>query len=902
MDEDKNNPEYNATSYPLQNLADNERREPSPAYSQYHSSSNLAQPQQAYQQSQQGFHEQASQSNLRNQYDLHLNTNPYEYNPDVENNGEFSPQDPDQQQQAHRTRSMRSFFSSRSKGSGRRSQQGQDDSNNTNGEQDEEKLLPIQESENEYEESLPDINDVVNEMEDEQTGGGSKRRGHTGITRKLKKKRHVPNKAIKAVRGIYTNFMAKSLFTRSLVYWFPLAAILFIPLAVDAWGPSTLEVGGTRIKWLFIWIEIVWAGLWVGRFVAHACPHIYEFLMGVINPQWKSYSTILKAVELPLSYFFWVLISLCTFMPILTQQPGAQVGEQKQRTWQHVVQNILVALLVCSLVYLGERLMIHFLSVSYHKTQFAKRIKDNRLAIKVLTQLLDASYSVFPQNCSEFESDDLHLQAGALANRGKNIPVGFARKIVTSNDVQKVVGNLSRVVGGAAKVLGTVGRDISGNGQDDTSHQVVMDALANRYTSETLARRIWMSLVLEGADELTIGDLVDVLGEQNRSDSEAVFAVLDQDGNGNLTMDEMVASVQGISRERKTIFRSLRDMGSVIGKLHSVLMAVLMIVFIIVFVGMLSPSGTATLATLGTSILGLSFIFGGSAASLLQCCIFVFAKKPMSVNEMVSLNGDDANRMIVVEISLLYTVFQYLATGLITQYPNDVLNTIQISNITRSNAMSYSLSLNLGVPETQLEDLDKLKDRLDTFLEENSRDYYPDPYFQVIDYPDLDQITLCINITFKSNQHDSILFGIRRTRLHQFLAQSVHEIPLHIPRRSETYNNPGLPIIFSQDNQPIEGTEGTDNNQQGDNNNQTKGHFTRSRPTMGFRPPRPPTFEFDGPSTDNDTDKKDGDENTTVLSPVEDSRASGALGRLDSMASQSSALSRKKTFTGMRKR
>lgn len=715
-----------------------------------------------------------------------------------------------QQNDGSHTKSLRSFFSGRSLRSGGRRSHESNNHNNPDsptesqhqGEKDgsyqeESKLLPTVDEEDE--EELPDITEVVEELENDET---EKRRGHAGLARGQKKKK-TESMIIKRLRSVYTDFMSKTLLTRSFVYWLPLALILFIPLAVGAWGKHDASLGNTRIMWIFIWLEVVWGSLWVCRFVAHISPYIYEFLVGIICPSWRKYSTVFKAMEKALTLVLWALVSMITFMPIMTQNPHASpkadVGTQE---WQRVIQNILVALLISSLVYFAERLLIHFISVSFHKTRFAKRIKNNKLAIRVLAQLLSASYLVFPRFCEEFEREDLQLESGPLLNKGKSIPIGFAQKIADQKNVQKAVGTLNKVVGGAANVIGNVGRDITGNNSgNNSSYNVVVESLGNKTLTEVLARRIWMSLVLEDADELKAGDLVDVLGEQYRADAETVFEVLDADGNGNLTLEEMVSSTKEIARERKAIYKSLRDVDSAIGKLHSVLLFIVLIIMIIIFIGMLAPSVSAVLATLGTSILGLSFIFSPTAQEILGSCVFLFVKHPLDVGDMVEIvipHSATPTQCIVVEVSLLYTVFRVNATGLLIQHSNSMLNTFWIGNVSRAGPQSTSFTLTLGLPETSYEDLEKFRHALDEFLEAYPRDYFTNPYVQAIDYPDLDRISLCINVTFKSNQEDAILYGVRRNRLISFLAQCVNEIPLHVPRRTENYTDPTVPMVISR--------------------------------------------------------------------------------------------------------
>ena len=64
--------------------------------------------------------------------------------------------------------------------------------------------------------------------------------------------------------------------------------------------------------------------------------------------------------------------------------------------WESVVQRILAALLIASLILLAEKLMIQLLSIGYHHTQFDSKIKESKHKIYLLSLLYDASRSLFP--------------------------------------------------------------------------------------------------------------------------------------------------------------------------------------------------------------------------------------------------------------------------------------------------------------------------------------------------------------------------------------------------------------------------------------------------------------------------------------------------------------------------
>ncbi len=113
-------------------------------------------------------------------------------------------------------------------------------------------------------------------------------------------------------------------------------------------------------------------------------------------------------------------------------------------------------------------------------------------------------------------------------------------------------------------------------------HAIVIDALARKPAAEALARRLWMSFVVEGKDSLFPDDLVDVLGHARRTEAEESFAALDRDANGDISLDEMVQMVQEIGAERHSIASSMHDVDQAIKVLDRLLCTVVLIVCIFV--------------------------------------------------------------------------------------------------------------------------------------------------------------------------------------------------------------------------------------------------------------------------------------------------------------------------------
>ena len=165
-----------------------------------------------------------------------------------------------------------------------------------------------------------------------------------------------------------------------------------------------------------------------------------------------------------------------------------------------------------------------------------------------------------------------------------------------------------------------------------------------------------------------------------------------------------------------------------------------------------------TLATTGTALLSLSFIFSATAAEILGSCIFLFVKHPFDIGDVVTISS---SRLVVDRISLLYTVFVNVATNTVTQCPNAVLNTLWIDNISRSKAMRESLLLDVSF-DTTLEDVQLLQREMQSFVrdKENSRDFEPEIDVELSNISDMSKMVLSVQIRHKVRLSIIIVFRL----------------------------------------------------------------------------------------------------------------------------------------------
>lgn len=580
----------------------------------------------------------------------------------------------------------------------------------------------------------------------------------------------------------YNKFVGFSVVTRYLVYVVPVAGVLAIPIALGATTATETRIAGMRLLWFFLWIELVWLSIWISKLFAQFLPYAFVFVSGVVSPGTRKYALILRNVEIPLSLVGWAVACNATFKVLSERSDNITQG------WYGIMQKILGAALVASLIYLAEKMIIQLISISYHQRSFDGRIAESKRNIFLLGLLYEASRSLFPMYCKEFEDED-HLIAasfeGRVGAKSKSKKQGQqSTKRSGSATPMRLLNGAIRVGDNITSAFGNIASEITGKQvfNPNSAHSIVIEALEKKKSSEALARRIWMSFVVEGAEGLTLEDIREVLGPARRDEADEAFYSIDVDGNRDISLDEMIMKIVDMSRERKAIAKSMHDIGGAISVLDSVLATVASVIVVFIFVAFLNASFVTTLATAGTTLLSLSFVFAVTCQEFLGSCIFLFIKHPYDVGDRVDIKGPESEQLVVTQISLLYTVFKRIDYMKMVQVPNIVLNTMWIENVTRSSAMKEQFELSISF-DTSLEDVELLRAEMEAFVQhpDNSRDYQPEVIMECAGVGTMDKMVLKTEIRHKSNWSNETVRASRRSKFFCALVLALRKIPIYGP-------------------------------------------------------------------------------------------------------------------------
>ena len=231
------------------------------------------------------------------------------------------------------------------------------------------------------------------------------------------------------------------------------------------------------------------------------------------------------------------------------------------REWQRRTNLALISCVVSTIVYLGEKLIIQIVSVDYRRRQFAQRIKTYKDDTLFLSQLYEASCGT-PHE--EFKNEDFIIQNPTLSSV-------MAKQSESATPMHVILGNINFVGDMVTSAFGNALQEVTGNKNvlnPNSPYVIVSNALGGKQSSEALARRIWMSCAMEGSTKLTKKDLLEVMGQsegmgQDREKEVSErFSSLDRDGNGDVSLEEMVMHVVHLHNEKRDVERSWQDVVS----------------------------------------------------------------------------------------------------------------------------------------------------------------------------------------------------------------------------------------------------------------------------------------------------------------------------------------------------
>ncbi|CEJ57825.1 Putative Mechanosensitive ion channel family [Penicillium brasilianum] len=574
-----------------------------------------------------------------------------------------------------------------------------------------------------------------------------------------------------------------SFIIRYLTYILPVVLLLLIPLLVGALAFPNASVGGVKLMWFSIWLEIVWLTLWAGRIVGKCIPPAVSVLASIFTNNAKKWRDMAYQLELHAALFFWWLGVEISFLP--TMKNHHVDGNKGTRSWENTVNKIIIVIFVWTILNLIEKIIIQLIAISFHLRTYADRIEINKFQIGSLVKL-------YAWSRDRIEETDEAFQEKEDTPTGVKTPLRYAG---IAHKAAK--GALNKAGNKVADMAGVVAADFTGRKIHASSdpYQVIRTLLRTTSGCQVLARRLYRTFVRDGFETVFSGDLKEAF--DNSEEAEAAFSMFDRDMNGDISMEELESVCVDIGRERKSITASLKDLDSVVSKLDDIFMFFVIVIVIIVFLSLISTSAAGVLTSAGSSILALSWLFSATAQEFLQSVIFVFVKHPFDVGDRVTIYGNTGDAglgddFFVKEITLLYTEFKKMQ-GHVVQAPNSYLNTLFILNQRRSGALAEAIPIIIKYGTT-IDQIDGLRQRLLEFVRSEKRDYQSNILTELRAVTENFSLTLNVVFFYKSNWQNEGLRLQRRNKFICMLMIALQEIGIEGPRMNLQGANVDIPF------------------------------------------------------------------------------------------------------------
>ena len=609
---------------------------------------------------------------------------------------------------------------------------------------------------------------------------------------------HPPENPTGRVAKTFKSIHESSFLVRYFCYIVPIVLIILIPLLLGGLLFKRATVGGVRLLWFCVWLEIIWLTLWGGRIVAKALPWPVGLIASLFTNNSKKWRDMCKQLEIPATLFFWQLAVLISFLPVMRHHHLE--GGPGTRSWEVTMNKVIISFFAGFTINFFEKIIIQLIAISFHLRTYADRIDINKFQIGSLTKLYEYSKEKIALEDSDFED-----RTPSAAGSGARTPMQYL------NEAQKKTKSVFGKVGDAA---GKVAGDFTGRAVTKSTHprQLVLLLLSSPQQSQLLARRLYRTFAKEGADTVTAEDLK--VAFDNDEEADSAFAMFDKDLNGDISMSELEAVCVDIGKERKSITASLKDLDSVVAKLDAVLVFFVIVATLLIFISLISTSAAGVLTSAGSAVLALSWLFSTTAQEFIASCIFVLVKHPFDVGDRVTIYGNTGAAMkgddyLVKEISLLYTEFKKME-GQIVQAPNSYLNTLFILNMRRSGGLAEAVPLVVKFGTT-LDQIEELRMRLLEYVKSEKREYQPNILTEIRDVVEVYEVNLNVVFFYKSNWQNELLRLQRRNKFICAMMVSMQEIGIEGPRRRIPGSKEDNPFYYASAAGRITEVTGNDN-------------------------------------------------------------------------------------------
>ncbi|OZJ03567.1 hypothetical protein BZG36_03090 [Bifiguratus adelaidae] len=573
------------------------------------------------------------------------------------------------------------------------------------------------------------------------------------------------------------------------VYIIPVWIVLAIPIVLGfVLFPKAL-IGGVPLGWWGVYFAIFCTAFFGARIPMHYVPNIIQWFFGTLDIQTKTYMDYARYTQTYLAYVVFAVIANVAYYPIVVVHNN-QGG--RYQSYDQIIQKLLGIMLIGSVIWAVEKLLLQALALTFHKKQYRDRIETSKFHMAILTRLNQTSEKI------------LHYRAQqTVSSSGLSTPMA----VMATQGAKNLLWTARMLAGKAASTIGNIAAEVTGNSLEDDAD--ILNFIFSTADARRLAQHIYRAYVPKSRQYLLLSDFLPAF-DNDEEYTEQVFAAFDKDGSRDLTKEELTIAVVEMYKDRKSIVASMRDLDSAVGKLDSILMAIMFVILILVIVAFFDVNFGSYVAAVGSTVLSISFVISPTAQQIMTDILFLFVSHPFDVGDRVDI---DAESYTVKEMGLLNTIFDR-SDGKEVYFPNYILATKPILNIRRSGIMGEAVSLSINM-DTSFEQIEQLRLKMNAFLETEPKEFFPTTDITIADFEDLQLMKISIAIPHKSNWQDIGKAAQRRNKFMCVLKSAIAELGIQYQPKTLRYRkmteDTVQPALISTPTQPASGERDSSN-------------------------------------------------------------------------------------------
>ena len=419
-----------------------------------------------------------------------------------------------------------------------------------------------------------------------------------------------------------------------------------------------------------------------------------------------------------------------------------------------IADKVFYGLLITSLGFAAEIIVIFFATLRFHERTFKTRIINCRFKIYVVQQIALKALSAEHRR-SESDADGSRVMSSASRdslNRQEPEESSYIGELIKNF---KGFFSTSTIVSGGQHAIDTATNFVQIQVEDNAATVPVALSSSQSYDkfskklkkhmklygysqfaqnrtglkdseARILARDLFYFLCTRGKDSLSLSDLSPCFASYQAAND--AYNIFDQDQDGSISKKEFRNTIVSIYADLRDLTKSIRTAGSALEKLDAILKLVFGFGLLFFILTLFSFNVTNILTLTLSVVIGLNFIIGDLARHFLSSLMLLFVNHPFDIGDTIVVGLFEEgcylkDILTVKQMNLLNTVFTRW-NGQETYVPNHMLaNAPFMTNLSRTVEQWEMIEFKVPsvIPESALTDL---RSRIGTFLQLNDRLFY----------------------------------------------------------------------------------------------------------------------------------------------------------------------------------